>query len=111
MSTATGRPPLTGRPQIVVRPTPELSPSRGTAMPADQRLKDALRLIIEDREGKDPGPGNERWFGTAAVHPYNWEELGYAEYFYRRDTLLVRTEDVELVLRALREEPAEREKE
>ncbi|GAB2603652.1 S8/S53 family peptidase [Kribbella endophytica] len=80
-------------------------------MSADQRLKDALRLIIEDRDGKDPGPGNERWFGTTAVHPYNWETLGYAEYFYRRDTLLVRTEDVELVLGALREEPVDRQKE
>lgn len=71
-------------------------------MPADQRLKDALRLITEDPEGgKDP----RRWFGTPAVHPFDWERLGYAEYFYRRDTILIRAEDEERVLRALREEP------
>lgn len=75
-------------------------------MPADQRLKDALRLVLEDPDdGDESGGGTERWYGTTAVHPHNWETLGYADYFYRRDTILVRTEDVELVLRALREEP------
>ncbi|MFG1817733.1 S8 family serine peptidase [Kribbella sp. NPDC049174] len=82
-------------------------------MPADQRLKDALRLILEDPEEQERsgrrrkrGDGHERWHGTTAVYPHNWEELGYVEYFYRRDTILVRTEDMDLVLEALREAPA-----
>jgi subtilisin family serine protease len=75
-------------------------------MPADQRLKDALRLIVEDLEdGNESGARAERWYDSVAVHPYNWETVGYADYFYRRDTILVRTEDVELVVRALREDP------
>ncbi|GAA1573444.1 hypothetical protein GCM10009789_28670 [Kribbella sancticallisti] len=81
-------------------------------MPADQRLKDALRLILDDPgdsertgRGKKRDDREERWHGTAAVYPPDWEECGYVEYFYRRDTILVRTEEVELVLETLRESP------
>jgi hypothetical protein len=81
-------------------------------MPAEQRLKDALRLILEDTDDRDRsgrrrkrGDRPERWRGTAAAHPHDWEEVGSVNYFYRRDTILVRTADVELVLDALREEP------
>ncbi|WP_432936407.1 S8/S53 family peptidase [Kribbella sp. CA-253562] len=73
-------------------------------MSADQRLKDALRLILEDPD-KESGEVSERWYGTTAVHPYDWETVGRADYFYRRDTILVRTEDVDLVVSALREDP------
>ena len=71
-------------------------------MPADQRLKEALRLILKDPD-EDGRP--ERWRGTTAAYPDDWENLGYVEYFYRRDTLLVRTEEVDLVLDALTREP------
>ncbi|WP_328324473.1 S8/S53 family peptidase [Kribbella sp. NBC_00382] len=75
-------------------------------MPADQQLKDALNVIVEDLDaGKASAVGSERWYDSVAVHPYNWEDLGYAEYYYRRDTILVRTEDVKRVIRALREDP------
>ncbi|TCO50243.1 subtilase family protein [Kribbella antiqua] len=70
-------------------------------MTAFQRLKDALRLILADSEGDGP----QRWHGTTAAYPHNWEELEYVEYFYRRDTILVRTGDVDLVLYALRNAP------
>ena len=69
-------------------------------MPADQRLRDALRLILEDEGESRP----ERWHGTTAVYPANWEELGYVDYFYRRDTILVRADDAELVFRTLRDD-------
>jgi hypothetical protein len=69
-------------------------------MPADQRLKDALRLILEDDEESSP----ERRHGTTAVYPANWETLGYVEYFYRRDTILVRADEAELVYKTLRDD-------
>ncbi len=68
-------------------------------MPADQRLRDALHLILDDSEEG----GEERWHGTTAAYPANWEELGYVEYFYRRDTILVRAADTDLVIRTLRD--------
>jgi subtilisin family serine protease len=75
-------------------------------MPADQRLMDALGPIVADLDdSKESSAGNERWYDSTAIHPHNWATLGYADYFYRRDTILVRTEDVELVVRALREDP------
>ena len=81
-------------------------------MPPQKRLNEALSLILDDPEAqerssrrKKRGDGHERWHGTAAAYPDNWEELGYVEYFYRRDTILVRTEDLDVVLDALREEP------
>jgi hypothetical protein len=69
-------------------------------MSAFERLKAALRLILADSE---EGEGSQRWHGTTAAYPHNWETLEYVEYFYRRDTILVRTEDIELVLEALRD--------
>lgn len=69
-------------------------------MPADQRLRDALRLILED--GGERGP--EQWHGTTAVYPDNWEEVGYVDYFYRRDTILVRADDADLVYNTLRDD-------
>ncbi|MEV6415083.1 S8/S53 family peptidase [Kribbella sp. NPDC051718] len=73
-------------------------------MEADQRLKDALSLIVKDLEdGAKPDAG--RWYDSTAVHPHDWATGGSAEYFYRRDTILVRTEDVDLVVLALRADP------
>ena len=78
-------------------------------MPADQRLRDALYQILDaepaeqnqndqDQERRDP---RERRHGIVAVHPHNWEDEGYVDYFYRRDTILVRTIDADRVLAAL----------
>jgi hypothetical protein len=74
-------------------------------MPADQRLEDALRLITKDLDDKEPGVGADRWYDSTAVYPRDWKTVGRADYFYRRDTILVRTEDVEQVVRALRGDP------
>lgn len=76
-------------------------------MPSFKRLKDALHLILDDpgydeEPKEDPSAQEKRWFGTTAVYPHNWETKKHADYFYRRDTILVRTEDVELVIGALR---------
>ncbi len=73
-------------------------------MSAAERLKEALHLIL-----KAPDARPEQWHGTTAAYPHNWEALEYVEYFYRRDTILVRTEDVDLVLDALREVPPDDE--
>ncbi|TCC01931.1 S8 family peptidase [Kribbella soli] len=81
-------------------------------MPAERRLEDALHLILDDPDDQEStGRGRkrtdreERWHGTAAAYPPDWKTRGYVEYFYRRDTILVRTEHVDLVVETLRESP------
>jgi hypothetical protein len=78
-------------------------------MPTQKRLNEALRLILDDQRrpggDKKPRDGHERWHGTTAAHPYDWKKRKRVDYFYRRDTILVRTEDVDLVLAALRKRP------
>lgn len=66
-------------------------------MPADQRLREAVHLILDATDEKG---GQSQ--GTTAVHPRNWEEDGYVDYFYLEDTILVRTEDAGLVADTLR---------
>lgn len=76
-------------------------------MAAEQRLRDALRLILEDTDAAAESSARrqraqrnqpERWRGTAAAYPPDWDDGGRVDYFYRRDTILVRTPDVEVVL-------------
>jgi hypothetical protein len=79
-------------------------------MAAEQRLRDALRLILEDTDADASASGarrprgrraqraqRERWHGTAAVYPPDWDDVGSVDYFYRRDTVLVRTPDADRV--------------
>src|SRR5262245_45757218 len=87
-------------------------------MPAEQRLRDALRLILEDTDPDAPtaqkskGPADELpeepepTDDVPAVYPHDWDRIGHVDYFYRRNTALVRTGDVEGVVAALRSEPA-----
>ncbi|HEY4571830.1 MAG TPA: S8/S53 family peptidase [Kribbella sp.] len=85
-------------------------------MPGQRSLEAALNLILNDPDDQDRPVGTEqpeerqrRWHGTTAVHPANWRETENVDYFYRRDTILVRSEDVELVFEALRAEAAPRD--
>jgi hypothetical protein len=90
-------------------------------MPKQRRLQEALGLILDE-----PAPNEferltaeelerrqrERRHGTPAAWPDDWRRVKKVDYFYRRDTILVRTDDVDLVLHALREDqqtPEERE--
>ncbi|WP_371407601.1 S8/S53 family peptidase [Kribbella sp. NBC_00662] len=59
-------------------------------MSEQQRLSEAVHLIL-DKEGS-----------TAAAYPPDWENRGRVEYFYRRNTILVRTKDKDRVGRTLR---------
>jgi hypothetical protein len=81
-------------------------------MAAEQRLRDALRLILEDTDAAAETSARrqraqrnqpERWRGTAAAYPPDWEDGGRVDYFYRRDTILVRTPDADLVTDKLAE--------
>ena len=81
-----------------------------------ERLEDALRLILENT---DPDAPEEKSKSVApelpaereptddepAVYPEDWERLEHVDYFYRRDTILVRTADIDRVVAALRREP------
>lgn len=80
-------------------------------MPPERSLKKALDLILEDvrepttsKSRKRADEEQRRWYGTTAAYPPDWETRDAVQYFYRRDTILVRTADVELVLAALDEE-------
>src|SRR4051794_41304690 len=92
------------------------STKEGDHMPGQRSLEAALNLILNDPDDQDRPVGTEqpeerqrRWHGTTAVHPANWRETENVDYFYRRDTILVRSEDVELVFEALRAEAAPRD--
>ena len=58
-------------------------------MSEQQRLEEAVDLILE----RDP---------RAAAYPPSWREDGRVEYFYRRNSILVRTADAEQVRETLR---------
>lgn len=81
-------------------------------MSANERLKSALRLILDDPDSRAQSGDSkkrvhrERWHGTAAAYPPSWEEDGCVDYFYRRDTILARTADVDAVFAALVAEAA-----
>src|SRR5262245_21555455 len=86
-------------------------------MSAEQRLKDAVRLILEDTDPDAPAEKSKRPThdlpaepeprdDLPAVYPHDWDRIGHVDYFYRRDTILVRTADVESVFAALHSEPA-----
>ncbi|RZU15798.1 subtilase family protein [Kribbella rubisoli] len=63
-------------------------------MSEQQRLEEAVDLILEH----DP---------RAAVYPPSWRADGRVQYFYRRNTILVRTRDLELVETTLRQDPSD----
>jgi len=90
-------------------------------MSAEQRLEDALRLILEDTDPdapaekskrpthdlpKEPEPTDDVPAVVPAVYPHDWDRIGHVDYFYRDHTILVRTTDLDSVLAALQRDPA-----
>lgn len=82
-------------------------------MAAEERRTDALRPIRDDTDASASASSarrqqthraqRERWHGAVAVYPPNWDEVGRVDYFYRRDTVLVRTRDADRVVIVLAE--------
>jgi Subtilase family len=82
-------------------------------MPADQRLRDALRLIVGETDDREPSQDRPKTASAAEpqerdrtvddpeVYPEDWARIGHIDYFYRRNTILVRTADVDRVLEEL----------
>lgn len=65
-------------------------------MSADQRLQDALKLLV-----KEPTSGPPEETDDPGVYPEDWLGFGHVDYFYRRNAILVRTADLDRVRDAL----------